>query len=372
MVADLAATMLGATPFSIYLTSSPDQVAYVVRDAGARIAVVEAPFAELMRPLVEHTIVVDEMGRALRRRLRARLARRRARRHPHADLHQRHHRPAEGRPARPPQPDGGRRRGREARRLPGRLAGDLVAAERPRRRAHRPSLPADRLRDDDHDLPRSAPDRRVPAGREPDVVLRRPARVGEAQGGRRGQARRERGRAEADRGAAGGAWRPSRPGSRCRELPAAARRRSSRTLRQAIGLDEAKLVNVGAAPTPREVLVFFHAIGVPLAEIWGMSETCGAGASNPGERIKIGTVGLPSPGVELKLARGRRAARALGGGDARLPQPAAGDRRRRLVRHRRRGHDRRGRLRDDRGPQEGADHQRRAARTCRRRTSRPS
>ena len=73
-------------------------------------------------------------------------------------------------------------------------------------------------------------------------------------------------------------------------------------LRAAIGLDQAELVNVGAAPTPREVLVFFHAIGVPLAEIWGMSETCGAGASNPAERIKIGTVGLPSPGVELKLA----------------------------------------------------------------------
>jgi long-subunit acyl-CoA synthetase (AMP-forming) len=48
--------------------------------------------------------------------------------------------------------------------------------------------------------------------------------------------------------------------------------------------------------------VFFHALGIPLAEIWGMSETCGAGASNPVERIKIGTVGLPSPGVELKLA----------------------------------------------------------------------
>jgi long-subunit acyl-CoA synthetase (AMP-forming) len=73
-------------------------------------------------------------------------------------------------------------------------------------------------------------------------------------------------------------------------------------LRAAIGLDQAKLANVGAAPTPRDVLVFFHAIGVPLAEIWGMSETCGAGASNPLERIKIGTVGLPSPGVELKLA----------------------------------------------------------------------
>ncbi len=31
----------------------------------------------------------------------------------------------------------------------------------------------------------------------------------------------------------------------------------------------------GAAPTPREVIEFFHAIGVPLAELWGMSETCG-------------------------------------------------------------------------------------------------
>src|SRR3954453_5961485 len=35
MVADLAATMLGATPFSIYLTSSAEQVAYVIKDAGA-------------------------------------------------------------------------------------------------------------------------------------------------------------------------------------------------------------------------------------------------------------------------------------------------------------------------------------------------
>ena len=69
-----------------------------------------------------------------------------------------------------------------------------------------------------------------------------------------------------------------------------------------LGFDEVAAVNVGAAPTPREVLVFFHAIGVPLAELWGMSETCGAGACNPPERIKIGTVGPPTPGVELKLA----------------------------------------------------------------------
>jgi long-subunit acyl-CoA synthetase (AMP-forming) len=73
-------------------------------------------------------------------------------------------------------------------------------------------------------------------------------------------------------------------------------------LRGMLGLDEAVSVNVGAAPTPREVLVFFHAIGVPLAELWGMSETCGAGCCNPPDRVKIGTVGPAGPGVELKLA----------------------------------------------------------------------
>jgi long-chain acyl-CoA synthetase len=73
-------------------------------------------------------------------------------------------------------------------------------------------------------------------------------------------------------------------------------------LRAMLGLDEAIAVNSGAAPTPRDVLVFFNAIGVPLAELWGMSETCGIGAVNPPERIKIGTVGPASPGVEAALA----------------------------------------------------------------------
>jgi long-subunit acyl-CoA synthetase (AMP-forming) len=61
-------------------------------------------------------------------------------------------------------------------------------------------------------------------------------------------------------------------------------------------------VNAGAAPTPRDVIVFFHAIGIPLAELWGMSETCGAGTVNPPDRVKIGTVGPPIRGVELRIA----------------------------------------------------------------------
>ena len=73
-------------------------------------------------------------------------------------------------------------------------------------------------------------------------------------------------------------------------------------LREQLGLDQIVAVNVGAAPTPVEVLEFFHAIGVPVGELWGMSETCGAGACNPPDRIKIGTVGPPTPGAEIKLA----------------------------------------------------------------------
>jgi long-chain acyl-CoA synthetase len=72
-------------------------------------------------------------------------------------------------------------------------------------------------------------------------------------------------------------------------------------LREMLGLDQVEAINVGAAPTPVEVLEFFHAIGLPLAELWGMSETCGAGSVNPPSKIKLGTVGPPAPGVEIKL-----------------------------------------------------------------------
>jgi long-chain acyl-CoA synthetase len=72
--------------------------------------------------------------------------------------------------------------------------------------------------------------------------------------------------------------------------------------RAMVGLDEVLAINVGAAPTPVEVLEFFHAIGLPLAELWGMSETCGAGTVNPPSNIRIGTVGPPGPNVEIALA----------------------------------------------------------------------
>jgi long-subunit acyl-CoA synthetase (AMP-forming) len=73
-------------------------------------------------------------------------------------------------------------------------------------------------------------------------------------------------------------------------------------IRDMVGLDQASLVLVGAAPTPRDVLEFFHALGIPLAEGWGMSETSAIGTINPPGKIRIGTVGIPAPGIEVKLA----------------------------------------------------------------------
>jgi long-subunit acyl-CoA synthetase (AMP-forming) len=65
-------------------------------------------------------------------------------------------------------------------------------------------------------------------------------------------------------------------------------------LRKQLGLDEALAVNAGAAPTPLEVLEFFHAIGIPIGELWGMSETAGS-HDQPTRPSPLGTVGPPRP-----------------------------------------------------------------------------
>ncbi len=73
-------------------------------------------------------------------------------------------------------------------------------------------------------------------------------------------------------------------------------------LRERLGLDEAKMLYGGAAPMPIDVLEFFHAIGLPICELWGMSELTAVGTCNPPERPKIGTVGPPLPGLEVRIA----------------------------------------------------------------------
>lgn len=76
----------------------------------------------------------------------------------------------------------------------------------------------------------------------------------------------------------------------------------SAKLRHQIGLDQATAIVSGAAPITMETLVFFHALGLPIAEVYGQTEDCGPTTLNPPDRIKIGTVGPPIPGEEVKIA----------------------------------------------------------------------
>ena len=71
-------------------------------------------------------------------------------------------------------------------------------------------------------------------------------------------------------------------------------------VRELIGLDQVEVAISGAAPAAREVLEWFRAIGVPLVEGYGMSETTALMTSTL-VRVKPGTVGPPLPGVELRL-----------------------------------------------------------------------
>jgi len=73
-------------------------------------------------------------------------------------------------------------------------------------------------------------------------------------------------------------------------------------IRGMLGLDEVESFVVGAAPTPPEVLEFFLALGIEICETWGMSETTAIATLNPPGRIRVGTVGPPVPGTEVKLA----------------------------------------------------------------------
>ncbi|OCB24009.1 AMP-dependent synthetase [Mycobacterium malmoense] len=73
-------------------------------------------------------------------------------------------------------------------------------------------------------------------------------------------------------------------------------------LRERLGFGELRWAVSGAAPIPKETLAFFLGIGVPIAEVWGMSElSCVAAVSHPRD-ARLGTVGKLLPGLEGKVA----------------------------------------------------------------------
>jgi long-chain acyl-CoA synthetase len=73
-------------------------------------------------------------------------------------------------------------------------------------------------------------------------------------------------------------------------------------LRRRLGLDRIRLAICGAAPASPELFEYFHALGVPLVEGYGLTESTGVIAVNPVARPRVGTVGPPIPGIEVVLA----------------------------------------------------------------------
>ncbi|MFA9446026.1 long-chain fatty acid--CoA ligase [Egicoccus sp. AB-alg6-2] len=74
-----------------------------------------------------------------------------------------------------------------------------------------------------------------------------------------------------------------------------------RALRDRIGLRKVRSAGSGAAPIAPEVLKFFYGIGVIIYEIYGMTENAAVATVNRPGRVKLGTVGEPQPGIELRI-----------------------------------------------------------------------
>ncbi|HAJ12027.1 MAG TPA: long-chain fatty acid--CoA ligase, partial [Comamonadaceae bacterium] len=75
-----------------------------------------------------------------------------------------------------------------------------------------------------------------------------------------------------------------------------------RALQNFIGLREAKVALTGAAPIPPDVVRFFRTLGVPLIEVYGLTESTGMITGHQREHVVIGTVGPVTQGVQYRIA----------------------------------------------------------------------
>ncbi|MDX1511676.1 MAG: long-chain fatty acid--CoA ligase [Nitriliruptorales bacterium] len=73
-------------------------------------------------------------------------------------------------------------------------------------------------------------------------------------------------------------------------------------IREGIGLDRCAMGFSGAAPIQNQLLWFFTGIGVPISEVYGMTESSTLITVTPPGRPRVGTVGVPLEGSEVKIA----------------------------------------------------------------------
>lgn len=74
-----------------------------------------------------------------------------------------------------------------------------------------------------------------------------------------------------------------------------------RALQDRIGLRRCRFAASGAAPIAPEVLTFFMGIGIPMHEVYGMTENCAIATANRPGKVKVGTVGQPHEGIDVRL-----------------------------------------------------------------------
>lgn len=327
-IADTAAHHLGATPFSVYNTSSPEQISFLLADAAVRVVITEQGFLETMRKamslggVVEHVVVIDADEGPDHLTLDGLLAAAK----PGFDFESRWRavRPEDVATLIYTSGTTGPPKGVElthanlisqwrmlVRVWPLALDGRLVSF-----------LPSAHIADrtigiycanmlgysvtccaDPRDLVSALQDGR------PTLFLGVPRIYEKFKAAIEAQANADPGRREAFESAfraglrrvdaeQGGA--PLDP-----DEQAAADRADAEVfapIRGQFGFDAVECFMVGAAPTPMEVHRFWHAVGVPLAEVWGMSELSPVASWNPPGAIRLGTVGPPLPGVEIRLA----------------------------------------------------------------------
>ena len=75
-----------------------------------------------------------------------------------------------------------------------------------------------------------------------------------------------------------------------------------RRIKGLLGMDEARFGITGAAPISAEILQFFAGLGIVILEVYGQSEDCGPATFNRPGMTKYGTVGVPIPGVDVRIA----------------------------------------------------------------------
>ncbi|WP_163851342.1 AMP-dependent synthetase/ligase [Pseudooceanicola aestuarii] len=93
-----------------------------------------------------------------------------------------------------------------------------------------------------------------------------------------------------------------RPGALSRLWARGVQRVALGNLRRQMGLDRVRFAATGAAPISPDLLRWFDALGIEILELWGMSELTGAATINPPGGARIGSIGKPLPGTELRLS----------------------------------------------------------------------